>query len=159
MARQSTFESSGDALDELEGETVPRVEIGVEGRRPAVRVHRRPAVDEAHQVEGPAEHGRVLARGDRGRVRHVGPGERREDAPLAQDALVARGRRAGRRDAQGSLQIAATDLVDLVLRAPGQEALRERLGATTQAAGVHPCDEAFEIDHSFPGSMSTMLAR
>ena len=47
-----------DALDQLVGEALAGVEVGVERRRPAVGVHRRPAVDPPHQVEGATEHRR-----------------------------------------------------------------------------------------------------
>ena len=81
----------GDALDQLVGQARPgprgrcrtaRASCSVE--RP--RAHRRPAVDEAHQVEGPAEHRGVGADGDGLGVGHVGAVERLDDAPLAEDA-------------------------------------------------------------------------
>ena len=87
-----------DALDELVGEPLAGLEVGVERRRPAVGVHRRPAVDPAHQVEGAAEHRRVLAHPDGLGVGHLGAVERLDDPPLADDALVAVGRRGGRWD-------------------------------------------------------------
>ncbi len=76
-----------DALDELEGEPAPLLDVGVEGGRPlAPHLHGRPAVDEAHQVEGAPEHAGVGADGHRLGVGHVGAGQRLDDAPLAHDA-------------------------------------------------------------------------
>ena len=56
-----------DALHQLEPEAGAGLEIGVERRRPLLvdEAHRRPPVDEAHQVERPAQHRRVLAHRDR----------------------------------------------------------------------------------------------
>ena len=162
-----------DALDELEGQPAPRLEVGVEGRRPqAPGGHRRPAVDEAHQVEGPPEHRLVGAHGDGLGVRHVGAVERLDDPPLAHDALVARGGRARRRDAHGAVQVAAAQLVDLVLAPPGDVAVLERR-PDPEPLGVEPGRQLVDVGdrrrvglergllgraHRFPTSSSRYLA-
>src|SRR5439155_23338968 len=90
----------GDPLDELERESLAGLDVALERLGPAtLDVHRRPAVDEPHDVEGPAQDRRVGASADRLRVWHVGAVERVDDAPLAQDAVVAALRRGGGRDA------------------------------------------------------------
>ena len=55
-----------DALHQLVREPGAGVEVGVERGRPALRqLHRRPSVDEAHQIERSAQHRGVLAHRDR----------------------------------------------------------------------------------------------
>ncbi len=131
-----------DPLDQLVREALAGVEVGVERRRPPVGVHRRPAVDPTHQVEGAAEHRRVLAHADGGGVRHLGAVERLDDAPLAQDALVAVDGRRRRRDADHAVEVAPPQLVDLVLRTAGDERVLERLTLAVEALVVHPCSRA-----------------
>ncbi len=173
LACQSTLPSRAMPFDELEGQAAPLLQVGVEGRRPqAPGRHRRPAVDEAHQVEGPPEHRRVGADGDGLRVRHVGPAERLDDPPLAHDALVARGGRARRGDAHGAVQVAAAQLVDLVLAAAGDVAVLERR-PDPEPLGVEPGRQLVHVGdrrhlhlqrrllgraHRFPTSSSRYLA-
>ena len=134
-----------DPLDELEGEAAPLLEVGVEGRRPlAAGGHRGPAVDEAHEVEGPAEHRLVGAHGDGLGVGHVRPVERLDDPPLAHDAVVARRGRARRRDAHGAVQVAPAQLVDLVLAAPGDVAVLQRR-PHPEALGVEPGGQLVDV--------------
>ena len=129
----------GDALHQLVGETLARLEVGVEGRGPhaALHAHGRPAVDEAHQVEGAAQHRRVRADGDGLGVRHVRPVQRLDDPPLADDAGVPLGRCGRRRDPHGGVQVAPAQLVDLVLAAPRDVAVLERRPGA-EPFGVHP---------------------
>jgi hypothetical protein len=54
-------------------------------------------------------------------MRYVGAVERLDDPPLAQDAFVPVGRCTGGRHAQDAHILAAADLIDDVLRAPGKE--------------------------------------
>lgn len=105
---------------------------------PAVLIHRRPAVDETHQIEGPAQHVGVRTHADGCGVRDIGAVERFDDAPLPQDALVAVGWCTGRRHAQHAGFLAAANLVDDVLGAAGQEVRGQRLACTGQAGVVHP---------------------
>ncbi len=128
----------GDALHQLEGQAPAGLQVGVERLGPdAVGAHGRPAVHEAHEVEGAAEHRGVGAQGDGLGVGDVGAVEGLDDAPLAHDALVPIGHRGGRRDADGAVHVAATHLVDLVLAAAGDVAVLDRR-ADAQALGVHP---------------------
>src|SRR5262249_6697425 len=53
-------------------------------------------------------------------------------------------------------QLAAADLVDLVLRPPGEEAVCDRRAAAVQATAVHPDREAFEVDHVLPVRVRTI---
>ena len=46
-----------------------------------------------------------------------------------------------------TMQFAAADLVDLVLRAAGQHAVPDRLAPAGQALVVHPPPEAVKVDH------------
>src|SRR5262245_40019508 len=142
-----------------------RVDVGVERRGPAVREpHRRPAVDEAHEVEGAAEHRRIGAHRDRSGVRHVRAVQGLDDAPLAHDALVPRGRRARRRDADGAVKVAAADLVDLVLRSARDVTVLDRLALAWEPFTVHPRAEALDVDagdaraHRLPTSCSRYSA-
>src|SRR3546814_17630902 len=100
--------------------------VRVEGLRQGATlvVHRRPAVDEAYQVEGAAEHARVLAQRDGFGVGHVGAGEGVDDAVLADDALGPVGRCGGGRDAHDAAQVAAGELVDVVMIAAGAVSAR-----------------------------------
>jgi len=86
-----------------------------------VLIHRGPAVDEAHQIEGPPQHLWVGAHADRRGVRDVGAIERLDDAPLAQDALVPVGRRALRWHPDDAAVPSAPQFVDDVLGAAGQK--------------------------------------
>ena len=148
-----------DALDQLVGQALAGVEVGVERRRPAVGVHRRPAVDEAHQVEGAAEHRRVLAHADGRGVRHVGAVERLDDAPLAQDALVAVGRApsaAGCGSRRGGRRAGSRR---------SRSGCRRRRSACSSGSPlparpcvVHPGREPVEVDHRFPTSCSRYSA-
>jgi hypothetical protein len=45
------------------------------------------------------------------------------------------------------VQVTAAELVDLVLRAPGYEAVLDRLALPGEAGLVHPPGEALDIDH------------
>src|ERR1019366_3554762 len=108
-----------DAVNQFIGQAPTLLRIGVIGRRPPAERHRRPAVDEAHDVEGPAQHAGVLAHGHGRGVGYVRPGGRPDDPPLAQDALVARGGGGARRDAQRTVDLAPPDLEDLVLAPTG----------------------------------------
>jgi len=45
------------------------------------------------------------------------------------------------------VQAAPADLVDLVLRAAGHEAVLDRLAAAGQPGLVHPPGEALDVDH------------
>ncbi len=143
----------GDAVDQLEGQSPPALEVGVEGRRPPVGVHGRPAVHVAHQIEGAPEHRLVVARGDGRGMGHVGPVERLDDPPLADDPRVAGLRRGGRGDPQCAVHITSVDLVDLVLGPPGDEGVLD--GCThTEAPLVHPRFQSFDGDHHrFPTSL------
>src|SRR5262249_25009497 len=99
-----------------------------------------------------------LAHADGLGVRHLGAVERLDDAPLPQDALVAvDGCRRGR-DADDAVQITAPELVDLVLRTPGDERVLERLTLAVEALVVHPRCELVEVDHRFPTSCSRYSA-
>ena len=155
-----------DAPDQRERQPTPRRQIGVERRRPApVRRHRRPAVDETHQIEGAAKHGRIGAHRDHRRVRHVGAGQRLDDPPLPQDPGVPVGRRGRRRDPHHAVQVAPADLVDLVLAAPGDVPVGQRRPCT-QPVSVHPADEpgrvgenrCFNSGQRFPTSCSRYAA-
>ena len=130
----------GDALDQLVGEPGPGLEVGVERRRPlaVLQAHRRPAVDEAHQVEGPAQHRGVGTDGDGPRVRHVGAVSASMMRHSRMMPVVPGLRRAGRRDAQGAVQVAPADLVDLVLGAAGDEAALDRLALSGDVLAVQP---------------------
>ena len=112
------FGQQGDAFHQLQRQAPACVDVGVERRRPTVthEAHGRPSVDEAHQVEGATQDGRVGADGNGGRVGDIGAVERLDYPPLPDDSLVA-ARGCGRgRYAQGAVQITSADLVDLVLR-------------------------------------------
>ena len=90
LACQSTLPKQRDAFDQLEGQAAPLLEVGVEGRGPlAPGRHGGPAVHEAHDVEGPAQHRLVGADGDGLGVGHVRPRQRLDDAPLAENAVIA----------------------------------------------------------------------
>jgi hypothetical protein len=78
-------------------------------------------------------------------MRDVAAAERLDDAPLAQDPLVAALRRGRRWDAERRMKGSATDLVDLVLRTACDQAVLEGLAASRQALAVHPTGEAGEI--------------
>ena len=117
----------GDALDQLEGQPAPLVQVGIERRRPLTPCrHGRPAVDEAHQVKGAPQHGLVRAQRDGLGVRHVRAAEGLDDAPLAHDPLVARRRGGRRRDPHGAVQVPPAQLVDLVLAAARDVVVFER---------------------------------
>ena len=120
-----------DALRQLVAQALPGRQIRVERRGPAALVHRRPPVDETHQVEGPAQDRGVGAHGDGLGVGHVGAVQGLDDAPLPVDALVPGGRRRWWRDPHRAVQVAAADLVDLVLGAAGHEPMLDRLAFTT----------------------------
>ncbi len=53
------------------------------------------------------------------------------------------------------MQFAAADLVDLVLRATGDEPVLHRFPFARQTLVVHPAGEACEIDHRLPTSSSS----
>jgi hypothetical protein len=141
----------------LETQPGPGGRIAVERLRPdAVHVHRRPAVDETHQVEGAAEDGGVVAHPDRRGVRDLGAVEGFDDAPFAQDALVAVRWRAGRRHPQHAAVLAAADLVDDVLGAAGQEPGLQWFPDARQLLTVHPVRQACGVDvaHRLPTVVS-----
>src|SRR5438128_621436 len=87
-------------------------------------------------------------------MRHVGPVERLDDPPLAQDSLVAVCGRARRRNPDDAAFVAAANVVDLVLGAAREEAVIDRLALAGQALVVHPCGKPVEIHHRFPTSCS-----
>ena len=60
--------------------------------------------------------------------------------------------------AQGAVEVAAAELVDLVLAAARDEALRERLALAGETGVVHPRRESVEVDHRFPTSCSRYSA-
>src|SRR6478735_1900802 len=116
--------------------------------------HRRPPVDEAHDVEGSAQHRRVLAHRDGRGVGDVGAVEGLDDPPLADDPVVSRRRSLGRRDADGAVEVAPADLVDLVLGAAADEPDLQRLALPGQALLVEPGLELLLVDHWLPTSCS-----
>ena len=74
----------GQGIGEGEGQLDPTGGV-VEPLRNGQRVD---AVDAGHQVEGAAQHGMVVAQGDRRRVRHRGALERADEPELAAHAVV-----------------------------------------------------------------------
>src|SRR5439155_4150333 len=121
-------------------------------------VHRRPAVDEAHQVERAPGDGGVVAHGNGLGVGYVGPLEGGDDAPLPQDPVVPVSRRFRRRDADGAAQLAAMDVVELVLRAAREQAVLDGLTLARWDVVVHPRRQPLEVDHKFPTSCSRYSA-
>src|SRR6202022_3946489 len=147
-----------DAFGQLVGETLARVEIRVERCRPALVVHRRPAVDESHQVERTTENGGVRAHRDGRSMRHIRAVQRLDDPPLPKYPPVAVGWSAGRRDADHAGFLAAADLVDLVLGAAREKPSLYRLALAGQRGAVHPVGKARNVDHRFPTSRSRYSA-
>ncbi len=156
-----------DALRQLVGETCARLEVSIKRFRPSplIQLHRRPAVDETHQVERASQNRGVGAHANSLGVRHVGAVECLDDPPLAQDALVAVRGSAGRWHPQDAAFLAAAQLVDHVLRPAGQEPRLERLTLARQRLAVHPIGKARNIEaaharsrirlsHRFPTSFS-----
>jgi hypothetical protein len=135
-----------DRLDELEREPAAGREVGVERRRPAVRAHARPPVDEFHQVEGGADDVDVVARGEDARVRDVGVLERGEHAVLAQHRLVPALRHLARRAAERQARVAAPDLEQLVRGAARDEIGLEGRARAGEALRVHPARELLAVD-------------
>ena len=148
----------GDALGQLVAEPGTGPQVGVEGGGPGVAAHRRPAIDEPHQVEGPSQHRGVLADGHGGGVGHLGPVQGLDDAPLAQDALITVGRRLRWRDADHTAGLTPADLVDVVLGTTGQDAVLDGLALARQPLPVHPGGQPLEVDHRFPSSSSMYSA-
>jgi hypothetical protein len=103
----------GDAVDQGEAQIAAALARPVErrGRRLAVT---QPAVDQGHQVEAHADHRRIIAIGDEAGVRHIRPGESRQDPGLAADDLLAVGTWPLRRPAQHHLGAAPPDRHDQV---------------------------------------------
>ena len=152
-----------DAVDQLVGEALTGVEVGEERFGPLGLGDGGPAVDEPHQVEGAAQHRRVVAHRDRFGVGHVGAGQGVDDPPLAEDARCPRRRCRARRDPQRRVQVAAADLVDLVLAASRDVALLERRARAGQSLGVEPAGQRLGIEdrvgaHRFPTSCSRYSA-
>src|SRR5205085_7613534 len=102
-----------------------------------------------HQVERPPEHRDVGARSKRVGVGYVGPVARLDDAPLANDPLVAPLRSRWRGDPQGGVQLTTTDLVDLVLRSSRDVAVADRLTLAGQGDVVHPYPQPIGVAHRF----------
>ena len=147
-----------DALGELIAQSWAGGRVTVERfRPPAVDVHRRPAVDEAHQIERAPEDLGIGADSDRLRVGDVGAVEGFDDAPLPQDALVAVRGCAGRWHPQHAAGVTAGDLVDDVLGTAGQKSGVERLSRAGQRRVVHPCRQPAGVErlgHRLPTSCS-----
>ena len=154
----------GDALDQLVRQALARARGRCRTARatPSI-VHRRPAVDEAHQVEGAARaptgpSQTAMRRG----VGHVGAVERLDDAPLAQDAVVARrrgpsaagcaARRAGRRG--GSRRSRSACRRETKRDCSSGLALAR---ASPDLVAARPV-EALDVDHRLPTSCSRYSA-
>jgi len=112
----------GDTVDQLDGQPRARLEVGVERGGPLVpHAHGRPAVHQAHEVEGRPDH-RVVAAGGVGLgMRHVGAVQGMQHPVLAQHGLVAALRDHTGRPAQHGAEVAPADLEDLVGRTPTDE--------------------------------------
>src|SRR4051812_2484870 len=70
-----------------------------------------------------------------------------DDAPLTDDALVARLGCRGWRDTKSGPEVAAAYLVDLVLRTAGDETVLDRRTRLGQAGVVHPRAEPGSVNH------------
>ena len=149
-----------DALSQLIRQPGTGRHVAVKRVRPlAVLVHRRPAVDEPHQIEGPAQNRSIRADADGCGMRHVGAVESLDDPPLPQDALVPVGRGSCGGHAKDAHVLAAADLVDDVLRAAGEEARLERLTLASQTRAVHPIGEPRGVDLFFGHRLPTSFSR
>ena len=104
----------GGALDQLERQAAPGLQVGVERRLPPA-VHRAPPVDRLHDVERHAQHGAGVVGGDQRRVRDVGAGQRAHQPDLAQQAVDAGGVGARTGHPQHHALAAALDQVQGVL--------------------------------------------
>ncbi len=129
-------------VDELDAEPVAGFQVGVEGCRPSVGVHRGPAVDHAHQIEARSHHAVVVARRIGLRVGHIGAVECLEDAVLTQHGLVAALGHDPRWATQHRHEVAPRDAEDLVRRAAADETDRDGLSLPGQVALVHPRPES-----------------
>src|SRR4030095_13705513 len=147
-----------DRVDGLPGEALPRRQVGVEGRRPPVDVHARPAVDELHQVKAGAEARRVVAGGEDAGVRDIGPAERREAPVLAQHRLVPPLRYLSRRTPEHEARVAATHLEDLVRGAARDEVQLDGQNRAGEGPLVHPAGELLRIDETL-GAIGIVRSR
>ncbi len=137
----------GDSFDELIGEFSLGLRVAAERFRPRLLVlHGRPAVHVTHQVEGATENSGVAADRDARCMRNIGAPKRLDDAPFAQDALVAVGWRGGGRNTEHAAVVTAVDGIDLVLRTTGELFDSNGCAGAGESGVVHPGGEPGEVD-------------
>ena len=150
----------GDAVDQLEGQAPPCLEIVAERRRPGgAFLDGRPTVHELHQVEAPAQDRRVVTPGHHAGMGDIGVGQGAQQTVLAHHRVVASRWHYFGWFAQGHGVVAAGDREEIVGGAAGDEFGLDVQAGAGQARRVHEAGQGGDVEtHEFPTSCSRYCA-